>query len=313
MKRSFALWLLVITAVLLGLSILLMAGPVDTDGDGFFDDVDECVTDPGTAPEGCPDTDGDGFKDRVDRCPQVAGVAPDGCPPPDRDGDGILDADDRDGDGILDADDKCIDVKETMNHYQDDDGCPDEIPKGVQSISGVPAERFPQLGTIDEAGSAADPLFPYTRNEALATVVLRDDHAKRACRSPKEFLGALKTAINSTSPGVKKCQASVVNSTPESGVSLTYHCQLKKERRGSCVEYFEGNVWLELTHEEGPKPSYVMTFSLLGTSRGYRKCSRNPGSLSFVNEEAVRELKGGPRDERRSGDSVFELQAEECG
>jgi outer membrane protein OmpA-like peptidoglycan-associated protein len=150
---------------LLGLSLLLnrkkpekRKGPIDTDGDGFFDDVDQCITvpgvapdgcplkaddpdrdgdgfkdrvdtcpdDPGTDPDGCPDTDGDGFKDNVDKCPKVAGVAPDGCPPPDTD-----------GDGILDSKDSCINEPETKNNYKDVDGCPDEIPKEVVKFAGV--------------------------------------------------------------------------------------------------------------------------------------------------------------------------------
>ncbi len=151
--------------VLLGLSILLnrkkqekKEGPKDTDGDGFFDHEDKCVTtpgvapdgcplaaddpdrdgdgfkdrvdacpdDPGTEPDGCPDTDGDGFKDNVDKCPTVAGVAPDGCPPPDTD-----------GDGIIDAKDSCINEPETKNGYKDPDGCPDEVPKEVKAFAGV--------------------------------------------------------------------------------------------------------------------------------------------------------------------------------
>ena len=35
---------------------------------------------------------------------------------------------DSDGDGLLDPDDKCPDKPETKNDYEDDDGCPDEIP-----------------------------------------------------------------------------------------------------------------------------------------------------------------------------------------
>jgi OOP family OmpA-OmpF porin len=105
-----------------------VADDPDTDGDGFKDSVDACVNDPGIAPDGCPekDSDGDGFLDSKDKCPQVKGVAPDGCPPPDKD-----------GDGILDPNDKCIDVPENKNNYQDDDGCPDEIPKEVTKFTGV--------------------------------------------------------------------------------------------------------------------------------------------------------------------------------
>ncbi|MBC8073786.1 MAG: OmpA family protein [Deltaproteobacteria bacterium] len=147
---------------LLGLSLTLgrkdkrPARP-DTDKDGFYDDQDKCVTTPGVAPDGCPkpgDKDGDGFLDPDDKCIDEPGVAPDGCPIRDKDGDGFLDPDDRcidepgiapdgcpirdkDGDGILDPDDKCIDEPETKNNYQDQDGCPDEVPAEVTKFSGV--------------------------------------------------------------------------------------------------------------------------------------------------------------------------------
>jgi outer membrane protein OmpA-like peptidoglycan-associated protein len=98
----------------------------DRDGDGFKDRVDTCPDNPGTEPEGCPDTDGDGFKDHVDKCPTVPGVAPDGCPPPDTD-----------GDGIIDPKDSCINEPETKNGYKDVDGCPDEVPKAVAKFAGV--------------------------------------------------------------------------------------------------------------------------------------------------------------------------------
>lgn len=121
--------------VLLGLSIVLnRKKPVDpdTDGDGFKDRVDACPKVPGVAPDGCPvkkedpDTDGDGFRDSKDACVDVPGIAPDGCPAPDRD-----------GDGIPDATDQCPDVPETKNNYQDEDGCPDEVPKEVKRFTGV--------------------------------------------------------------------------------------------------------------------------------------------------------------------------------
>jgi outer membrane protein OmpA-like peptidoglycan-associated protein len=101
---------------------------LDTDGDGFYDDEDSCVKEPGIAPDGCPegDRDGDGFLDSQDSCPDEAGVDPDGCP-----------IRDTDGDGILDPDDKCVDEPETKNNYQDADGCPDEIPEEVKKFAGV--------------------------------------------------------------------------------------------------------------------------------------------------------------------------------
>ena len=122
--------------VLLGLSLTLgrsaekapPAGPKDTDGDGFMDPDDKCPTEPGVAPDGCPvkDTDGDGFMDPDDKCPTEPGVAPDGCP-----------VKDTDGDGILDPDDKCPKEPETKNGFQDEDGCPDEIPEEVKKFTGV--------------------------------------------------------------------------------------------------------------------------------------------------------------------------------
>ena len=98
-------------------------GGTDTDGDGIYDDHDECVTIPGLAEfNGCPDTDGDGIQDSEDDCPLVAGsMEHNGCP--DTDGDGLPDNKDRcpkeagdaklggcpdsDGDGIADVRDNC--------------------------------------------------------------------------------------------------------------------------------------------------------------------------------------------------------------
>ncbi len=100
----------------------------DRDGDGFFDNQDACPDVPGIAPDGCPekDRDGDGFLDSQDACPDTPGVEPDGCPIPDTD-----------GDGILDPDDQCVTQPETKNGYQDEDGCPDEIPPKLAKFTGA--------------------------------------------------------------------------------------------------------------------------------------------------------------------------------
>jgi outer membrane protein OmpA-like peptidoglycan-associated protein len=84
---------------------------------------------PEPMPEPAPspvDTDGDGFFDPDDRCVEEPGVAPDGCP-----------IRDKDGDGILDPDDQCVDEPETKNGYKDADGCPDEVPKEIESFTGA--------------------------------------------------------------------------------------------------------------------------------------------------------------------------------
>ncbi|MGB1014724.1 MAG: OmpA family protein, partial [Nannocystaceae bacterium] len=100
----------------------------DRDGDGFFDNRDACPDVPGIAPDGCPekDRDGDGFLDSHDACPDVPGVEPDGCPIPDTD-----------NDGILDPDDNCVTEPETVNGFEDGDGCPDEVPAKVIEFTGV--------------------------------------------------------------------------------------------------------------------------------------------------------------------------------
>ena len=129
----------------------------DTDGDGFVDRIDKCPREPGVAPDGCPlkDSDGDGIMDNDDKCPTEMGVAPDGCPIRDSDGDGVPDSKDKclnekgeppdgcpttrdsDGDGIIDSKDKCPNAAETKNGFEDDDGCPDELPARVKDFTGV--------------------------------------------------------------------------------------------------------------------------------------------------------------------------------
>jgi len=159
------------TEFLLGLSFTLgrtpyqpTAAPVDSDGDGFLDPQDACPLQPGVAPTGCPavtvvDTDRDGIPDASDPCPQEAedGQPPnpsDGCPNKDLDGDGILVPEDKcptekgvapdgcpvrdkDADGIPDDLDKCPEQPETKNGFEDQDGCPDELPKAVAKFAGV--------------------------------------------------------------------------------------------------------------------------------------------------------------------------------
>lgn len=102
--------------------------PPDSDGDGFLNRDDACPHEPGVAPDGCPirDRDGDGVMDPDDQCPDEPGPAPTGCPIPDTD-----------GDGFLDPDDGCPTEPETVNGFEDQDGCPDELPEPVKQFTGV--------------------------------------------------------------------------------------------------------------------------------------------------------------------------------
>lgn len=117
-----------------------LRGCPDLDGDGLTDADDICPSEPGPKQRlGCPgliDSDGDGYFDprqhdipegKVDRCPGLAGVPEyTGCPVPDTD-----------EDGFDDLHDACIDKPENTNGYEDDDGCPDEIPRAVRQIIGT--------------------------------------------------------------------------------------------------------------------------------------------------------------------------------
>lgn len=123
-------------------------GGVDTDGDGIYDEDDQCPEEPGL-PEfnGCPDSDGDGIQDNMDACPNEAGlVAFDGCP-------------DTDGDGVPNPEDECPTVAglESMNGCPDADGdgimdsedeCPDEA--GPVDNNGCPWEDMDNDGVLDK-------------------------------------------------------------------------------------------------------------------------------------------------------------------
>ena len=140
-------------------------GGTDTDGDGVYDDKDECPETPGLKEfNGCPDTDGDGIKDADDACPNTYGPAEtNGCP--DSDGDSVLDKDDAcvdtpglvalggcpdaDGDGVKDSEDECPNVAGPSDNrgcpytdsdndgvFDKDDKCPNEA--GVAANNGCP-------------------------------------------------------------------------------------------------------------------------------------------------------------------------------
>ena len=129
------------------------AKPLDIDQDGVPDKEDRCPTEKGAIENGgCPDrdTDSDGVIDRLDKCPAQAGPSENGgCPDTDSDSDGVVDRLDKcpneigpqvnagcpdtdsDSDGIVDRLDKCPQQPETVNNYQDQDGCPDELPANL--------------------------------------------------------------------------------------------------------------------------------------------------------------------------------------
>jgi len=117
-------------AALAGISMTLGRGPApealpsDGDGDGITDDVDKCPAEKGDPPDGCPkakDSDGDGIMDDADRCKTQPETVNSF-----EDDDGCPDqVPDKDGDGLSDALDSCIDQPEDVDGFEDTDGCPD--------------------------------------------------------------------------------------------------------------------------------------------------------------------------------------------
>ena len=121
--------------------------PADSDGDGVYDDRDQCPGTPAGVPVdsvGCPlDSDGDGFYDYQDQCPGTPAGAPVdsvGCPL-DSDGEGVYDYQDQcpdtparapvdsvgcpldsDGDGVYDYLDECPNTAAGVK--VDEKGCP---------------------------------------------------------------------------------------------------------------------------------------------------------------------------------------------
>jgi outer membrane protein OmpA-like peptidoglycan-associated protein len=124
--------------------------PVDTDGDGILDNVDDCPRKPEDFDgfedkDGCPedDNDSDGILDKDDGCPlqpedKDGFEDTDGCPDPDND-----------KDGLADKVDQCPEEPEDADGHDDDDGCPDcdddgdgvpECPEPIDKCPNKPAK-----------------------------------------------------------------------------------------------------------------------------------------------------------------------------
>jgi len=75
------------------------------------------------------DRDRDTVLDEDDYCPDTFGMPPRGCPQ--------VCVDDNDADGLTNPEDACPEDPENRNGFEDDDGCPDELPPELEKIAGV--------------------------------------------------------------------------------------------------------------------------------------------------------------------------------
>ncbi|MEO7094069.1 MAG: transporter, partial [Polyangiales bacterium] len=130
---------------------------IDDDNDGVPDSIDECPGLPGDkfGPQpGCPSYDDEATG------PRPADEGELGPPTdPSAGADPVAPAD-RDSDGIADDVDKCADNAETMNGYEDDDGCPEadsDSDTFLDDVDRCPNEAEIFDGIDDEDGCADKP------------------------------------------------------------------------------------------------------------------------------------------------------------
>ena len=131
--------------------------PLDSDGDGVVDYLDQCPNTPAEAYAtvdefGCPaDTDGDGVPDYLDKCSDTPKEAyglvdASGCPM------------DTDMDGVPDYLDECPETPRQAYGFVDEKGClkdtdGDGVPDYIDRCNDTPAEAY---ATIDEYGCPKD-------------------------------------------------------------------------------------------------------------------------------------------------------------
>lgn len=255
----------------LGLTIPQRKSP-DPDDDGFKGANDQCPTEAGVAPDGCPaDADSDGFSDAQDACPNAAGVAPDGCPP-DADGDGVPDTEDAcpnepgpangcpdgDGDGVADAKDVCPAVAGTAAN-----GCPANDIDG-DGVLGA-ADRCPEVPGVAPTGCPdadqdgvpdADDACP-SEPETANNYKDGDGCPDEVPQAVQKFTGAIEgirfatgsAKIRSTSFGVLSAAVKVLKEYPSVHMEIDGHSDSTGNR--------ERNVELSLARAEAVKAYFI--------------------------------------------------------
>ncbi len=201
----------------------------DSDGDGYYDDVDECPDaaedfDGFEDEDGCPelDNDGDGVPNDEDECPNVPGTAENkGCP-----------AFDKDGDGILDADDKCPDVPENFTGFQDEDGCP-ELDRDGDGIPDTEDHCPDQAGVAEKNGCPFERVQVTLKNIVILDVVNFEYNKAIIMPDSFELLNEVASVIKHN-PRIRKLE--IQGHTDHAG-SLKYNMKLSDDRAKSVMEY----------------------------------------------------------------------------
>lgn len=203
----------------------VLVKPVDSDGDGIPDEIDECPDVPGLAEfNGCPDTDGDGIPDHLDLCPDLAGPAEtNGCP-------------DTDGDGVIDPEDECP----TIPGPPENNGCPEDDRDG----DGIPdhLDECP-----DEPGPAATNGCPDRDGDGVP------DHRDLCPDTPglPEYDGCPDTDGDGVHDGIDKCP-----NTP--GPAENDGCPIVKEEVREILNFAKRAVQFEVGSDRLQPQSYVV-------------------------------------------------------
>lgn len=224
-------------------------GGKDTDGDGIYDNKDECPTVAGLKQfNGCPDSDGDGIKDSEDECPNTFGLAEyNGCP-------------DSDGDGVADKDDECPQVAglAAMNGCPDSDGdtvpdnkdnCPNEA--GSPSNNGCPFKDADKDGVLDKDDKCPEVAGPATNNGCPIEKVVTAEVQKQLNEYAKTILfDTNKASIKSQSEPVLGDIINILKEYPKANFkveghtdsvgSSAYNQKLSESRAASVKAYLIG-------------------------------------------------------------------------